>query len=699
MTYTISGYTTSLNCIEMEYPIELCIKSLLPFCSEVIVVDGGSTDGTVELLNKMSAADPRIKVFVEPVDFSNPRWAIHQDGYLKQKARSKCTGTYCWQTDSDEVVDPSSYDKIQFLPEILKHTGRELVMLPMCEFWGSFDLIRADFMSWKNRFSVNAPHIVHGIPAKARAVDSNGHEYPKPFESDTCNYIDTRTGEDVAAAIPIGIGVDEYSSHTYDQRKEWFMSRLDLLPHVLHVSWLSFERKIAHYKKFWQRFHASMYNLVIEDNAATNVMFDKPWSEVTEADIRERARELAEIGPRSFHQKINREKIGLTFPFIRPILPELKSWHENLANKKAVSRVVCATPTAISVTSPPLVSVVVPSYNKAQFLAETVESVLKQDYSSKEIIIVNDGSSDNTSEVARSLIAQYPARRISLVEQSNMGAPTARNSGIERAQGELFVALDGDDILLPTFLSRSVQAMHDHKANVVMCNLQKFGTETDIWEPAAYNDYVIRYDNVIPIGSLCEKRLWKLVGGFKRAFTFSEDWEFWLSCSEHGMEVYRINEPLFLYRVTGHGLSSVITNSHEDVMSLMITSHPHLYPVEEIMQAHRLLMETIPQRFITSWEKRDKVFSQEWYLKFWLGCRREGLGDIEGALQLQSQAAHLTNYKNWQPIYRIAQMLYQAGDIKNAREFLVATRTLRPDMKKIIEPLMQHRDQVSLTPS
>ncbi len=682
----------------MEYPIEQCLRSLLPFCDEIIVVDGGSKDGTIELIQSISKKEPRVKLFVEPVDFSHPRWAIYQDGYLKRSARSKCTGQYCWQTDSDEIVDPSSYDKIPLLPEVITNSGHELVMLPMVEFWGSYNRIRGDFMSWKNRFSLNNKNITHGIPQQFKNYDQNGHEYPRPFESDTCNYIYADKLVEVVPIAPIGITSEEFNKHTYEARKQWFMESLERMPHVLHVSWLSLERKISHYQKFWQNFHASMYNLQIEDNAQTNVMFDKPWASVTKEEIKARATQLIQIGPRSFHKKIDPTKIGPTFEYTRPVPNDLIEWQKNLSSNTPLdvqTESPSQTPT-VKTSSPPLISVVIPSYNKGSYLAETVESVLNQDYKNTEIIIVNDGSTDSTAEVAKNLINQYPHRSISLVDKQNGGAPEARNAGIERARGDLYMALDGDDLLQPSFLRRALQEMHDRNANVVCSDLELFGKETGVWRPALYNDYVIRYDNVIPMGSLAEKRLWQEVGGFKRGFPFAEDWEFWVACSQIGMKVYKIEEPLFRYRVTGDGLSEIFRNSHSEMMSVIMTSHPHLYPVEEVILAHDLLIKNFPERFVKGWQKRDALFNSEWHLKFWLGCVCEGQNALQEALNLYTTAVQLTNFKNWQPLYRIGKILMHANEPKQAYEFLSAARNLRPDMKKHIEPLLAKVQQVNV---
>ena len=103
-----------------------------------------------------------------------------------------------------------------------------------------------------------------------------------------------------------------------------------------------------------------------------------------------------------------------------------------------------------------LVSVVIPCYNHAQFLAQAIESVLAQSYSNVEIIVVNDGSTDNTAEVVK---GYTPVR---YVYQKNAGRSNARNTGLEQSRGEFLVFLDADDRLLPHALETGVCCMHEH---------------------------------------------------------------------------------------------------------------------------------------------------------------------------------------------------------------------------------------------
>ena len=104
----------------------------------------------------------------------------------------------------------------------------------------------------------------------------------------------------------------------------------------------------------------------------------------------------------------------------------------------------------------PLVSVIITSYNQARFLSDAIESVLTQTYSQFEIVVVDDGSTDNASEV----VARYPAVRY--IRQDNQGLSAARNTGLHESNGAYLVFLDADDRLLPVALETGVDCLQAH---------------------------------------------------------------------------------------------------------------------------------------------------------------------------------------------------------------------------------------------
>lgn len=123
-----------------------------------------------------------------------------------------------------------------------------------------------------------------------------------------------------------------------------------------------------------------------------------------------------------------------------------------------------------------LVSIITPIYNGAKYVSETIESVLKQTYPHWEMIIVDDGSKDNSAEIIREYVTKDD--RIQLVQQPNGGSASARNNGIRRANGRYIALLDADDLWEPTFLESQLALMKEKDAIVVHASYRRINEES-----------------------------------------------------------------------------------------------------------------------------------------------------------------------------------------------------------------------------
>lgn len=668
---TISGYTTTYNCFEMEYPFQECLQSLLGFCDDVVVVDAGSTDGTLEVLRRFEKQDSRLKVFVEPVDFKHPRWAIYQDGYLKAKARARCQGDFCWQTDTDEVVAPEDFWRIRQLPSRMKDL--KLIMLPMIEFWGSLDYVRGDFFSWKPRFSVNDKRITHGIPKALKCFDANGHEYPRPFDSDSCNYIYADTQESVKIVVPLPPDQNDISKLTDSQFEQFYFRCLDDYPHVFHTSWLDLRRKVSHYKKLWRDFHASMYNLDLVDSAANNVMFDKPWAAVTDADIQRKADELKRLGPRFFHKKMDTQKKGLTFRFNRKIPDHLRRWvesHPSSAQKNATD----VKELSLSLWSAPLVTAVIPAHNQAGQLADTVASLSAQHYKELEIVVVNDGSTDNLGSTVSALVAQYPTRKIRLLEKTRGGRADAKNYGMQAALGDYVLTLNPGERATPDYVLRGIDEMQKSRIAVFGPHLGE-----------DFNPFFLRYRNLISPGSLFERELWDKTGGFRPVPDAAADWDFWINASRREPKVLVVKEQLLL-------ASGWSAGSEKDLLPFVSVLNHDLYPVDEVILNHGKCA-FLPPALLAEVAQLARVHTHDWAPRFFLGCIAEHCGKTDEAMSHYAESISLSAEKNWQPIYRLGLLVQRLGKEREAAEFFHCCRLLRPDLGRLLNEFL-HRFEV-----
>lgn len=195
-----------------------------------------------------------------------------------------------------------------------------------------------------------------------------------------------------------------------------------------------------------------------------------------------------------------------------------------------------------------LISVVIPCYNQAEYLPETLDSLIAQSYSNWEGIIVNDGSPDNTEEVALSYLEKD--KRLKYVVKENGGLSSARNYGIECALGEFILPLDSDDIIKPGYIEKAIEAFEKNpRLKLVYCLGYCFGVTTGLWD-LVYKDYEsLLVRNSIFCSAIYRKSDWKQINGYDEQMRKGfEDWEFFIRLLNEDSMVYQIPIPLFYYR-------------------------------------------------------------------------------------------------------------------------------------------------------
>jgi hypothetical protein len=202
-------------------------------------------------------------------------------------------------------------------------------------------------------------------------------------------------------------------------------------------------------------------------------------------------------------------------------------------NESAVPQQVLKTPAA---EKKPLISVVIPCYNQAQYLTEAVESVAAQTFKDWELLIVNDGSTDDTSDVARGLIRPVPGQTDhALLEKANGGLSDARNYGIERANGTYILPFDADDLLYPAMLESVLAESKRSGCDVIYTDQEYFEADRKTVQTLDFDRNILFTQNYFAYCSFFKRDMWKAVGGYKRSMKWGyEDWEFWISSAEAG---------------------------------------------------------------------------------------------------------------------------------------------------------------------
>ncbi len=338
-------------------------------------------------------------------------------------------------------------------------------------------------------------------------------------------------------------------------------------------------------------------------------------------------------------------------------------------------------------SKPPLVSAIVPSFNKARYLSQSIGSILRQDYPALEVIIVNDGSPDNTSEVAKNLIAlakpEHPTTKFRILEKQNGGISDARNFGIAEANGDLIFTLDGDDIVKQGFFSQAVKRIVEHGDDLVCSNVELFGKQSGEWIPNEYDELRIRYDNSIPSMVLYRKDLWSRAGGYDVCFPFVEDWNFFLSCSRYFPRVHRLAEKFFLYRTSETGLAHIFDNRIRECLAMLVTAQDDLYPVSEVLLAHEIT-RSFPEQFIDRFQKQRSLHPDKWLLALWLALVAEAQGELDKSLSLYQNAYALSKQQCWQAAIRMASILTKLSRTEEAEGFVTRARLLRPELDSVL---------------
>lgn len=202
-------------------------------------------------------------------------------------------------------------------------------------------------------------------------------------------------------------------------------------------------------------------------------------------------------------------------------------------------------------SSNPLVSIVIPCYNQAQYLEETVLSALAAAYEPKEVILVNDGSTDNTEEIAEKLVKTHS--QIKLIYQPNSGVSRARNNGINQANGQFILPLDGDDLISSSYIPDAIRVLQNRpEVKLVYCKAVKFDENGQKpWKLKPFSRNALARDNMIFVAGVFRKSDWVDCQGYSEDMKMGrEDWEFWIKMLKNGGEVVQLPAVGFYYRMT-----------------------------------------------------------------------------------------------------------------------------------------------------
>ncbi|OGX15238.1 MAG: hypothetical protein A2166_00420 [Omnitrophica WOR_2 bacterium RBG_13_41_10] len=209
----------------------------------------------------------------------------------------------------------------------------------------------------------------------------------------------------------------------------------------------------------------------------------------------------------------------------------------------------------------PKVSVIIPTYNRAHYICETIDSILAQTYRDYEIIVVDDGSTDDT----RKVLQKYDGK-VRYFYQKNRGSSAARNFGISQSQGEYIAFLDDDDLWLPNKLDVQLEIIEKNLNLAFVCSgsyvINEAGENINVWKENKKSKLetfrrLYKGNFVLTLTVLMRRRCFYDVGEFDERLIVSQDYDLWLRLAKKYKFQY-INTPLAKYRIHRNNVSKNI---------------------------------------------------------------------------------------------------------------------------------------------
>jgi len=265
----------------------------------------------------------------------------------------------------------------------------------------------------------------------------------------------------------------------------------------------------------------------------------------------------------------------------------------------------------IQETNNPKVSVIIPNYNYAKYVAEAINSALNQTYSNLEVIVVNNGSTDNSLEVLKTF-----GEKIVLIDQENLGQSGARNVGLNHVSGELIAFLDADDIWKVDKLERQIRLICEETQLVfsgIVCFENEVDNVTELHKPVhrgACSDTFLRNPtaSVVLAGestALFTKKLVSSVGSFDELLNSAAGWDFFRRCSNF-TDFDFVDEPLVLHRVHSSNMSHAIDARINDMRLSFFKMHPDVLRSLGSIQAY-IVFCSMEVNFIKTYLRERRV--------------------------------------------------------------------------------------------
>lgn len=291
-----------------------------------------------------------------------------------------------------------------------------------------------------------------------------------------------------------------------------------------------------------------------------------------------------------------------------------------------------------------LISIIIPVYNAEKYINRCIKSIVNQSYQELEIIVVNDGSTDNSLSICETLAMQD--NRIKVISQENGGVSKARNTGLRLVKGEYVMFLDSDDYMLPDMCKTMLDVLHSKQADCVICGIQE--PEGGLWCPQRNIDYStledFKRDFVYHLNtellSPCWNKIFKrqlIINLFNEEISFGEDLIFDLEYLNNCTRLSFITTPLVY---------------HEKQVAGSLVTKTGLQRLMDIEKIHKVIMQFAEENISQDLHKKY-IRDLTVYVRFLLLDKRNTFSDKKRILKKWIQRAYL----NYMPIMNIKTCL------------------------------------------
>lgn len=270
----------------------------------------------------------------------------------------------------------------------------------------------------------------------------------------------------------------------------------------------------------------------------------------------------------------------------------------------------------------PLISIIVPCYDQAEFLPEALQSVMEQTNENWECIIVNDGSPDNTEEVAMEWLSKD--NRFKYIYKENGGLSSARNAGIKTALGKYILPLDADDMISTNYLADCLLKFENNThIKVVYGSAVKFGVVNHPWNLSAFKYDALLHNNMIYCSAIFKKEDWEFVGGYDEEMKVGfEDWEFYIRLLNRNSIVVKCEIAVFFYRIKDHSMITKLRANAaltKEVRKYIYDKHREKYTLQtdyEQFEQNRVLVKSLDNLHVSqSYNTLIKALLKKVYIK------------------------------------------------------------------------------------